>query len=80
MNGQKSGHGKLYFDNGKIKFEGEFKNDKKNGKGKKYYPDGKIKFEGTYLDDSKYNGILYRYENNREKKIIYLDGNEVYRK
>ena len=46
--------GKEYF-KGKIKFEGEYLNDKKNGKGKEYNAKGKLIFEGEYLN-GKRNG------------------------
>ena len=34
--------------NGRLKFEGEYLNDKKIGKVKEYYDDGKLEFEGEY--------------------------------
>ena len=40
----KNGNGKVkeYYDNGKIKFEGEYLNGKRNGKGKEYDEDNKL--------------------------------------
>lgn len=32
--------GKVYFPNGKLNYEGEFKNNAKDGKGKEYFEDG----------------------------------------
>ena len=40
MNGERNGKGKTFYDNGILKFEGEYLNDKKNGKGKEYYDNG----------------------------------------
>ena len=50
LNGKRSGKGKEYFENGKIKFEGAYLNGEKSGKGKEYYYDGKLIFEGEYLN------------------------------
>ena len=48
---EKNGKGKEYYDDGKLKFEGEYLNGKRNGKGKEYdYDYGKIEFEGEYLN------------------------------
>ena len=44
--------GKEYYENGKLKYEGEFKEGKKNGKGKEYDELGNLIFEGEYLDDN----------------------------
>ena len=52
---------------GKLKFEGEYINDKRNGKGKEYGKNGKIQFEGEYLNDKKWKGKGYDIEGN----IIY---------
>jgi len=48
-----NGEGKLYYENGKLKYEGEFKNSKKHGKGKEYDENGKLIFEGEYSEDNK---------------------------
>ena len=40
----KNGKGKEYYDDGKLKFEGEYFNGKK-WNGKEYNKDGKIEFE-----------------------------------
>ena len=40
---------KEYYDNGKLKFEGDYINGERNGKGKEYYDNGKLKFVGEYL-------------------------------
>jgi len=47
----KDGKGKIeeYYDNGKLKYEGEYLNGKPNGKGKGYYDNGKLRYEGECL-------------------------------
>ena len=62
-----NGKGKEYYDNGKLKFEGEYLNGEKNGKGKEYDDNGNLKFEGEYLNDLKWNGKGYDPYNN----IVY---------
>ena len=55
--------GKEYF-NGKLIFEGEYKNEKRNGKGKEYdYYTKKIIFDGEYIDNKR-NGIGKEYDKN----------------
>ena len=49
-----NGSGKLYDESGKLKFEGEFLNDKKDGQGIEYYSNGQIKELGSYKDDRHY--------------------------
>ena len=51
-----NGNCKLYFDNGKLKFEGEFIDGKKFGKGKEYDEEGQLIFDGEYFDDKMWNG------------------------
>ena len=34
---ERNGKGKEYYDNGKLKYEGEYLNGKRNGKGKEFY-------------------------------------------
>ena len=85
----KNGNGKVkeYYDNGKLKFEGEYLNGKRNGKGKEYNYDGKLIFEGEYLYGNKLKGKEYineklKYEgdyldnakwNEMEKDMIYME-------
>ena len=76
----KKGNGfiKEYYDNGKIKFEGEYLNGEINGKGKEYYlddyMDNVLKFEGEYLSGKKH-GRGKKYDNN--KQLIY-EGEYIY--
>ena len=45
------GYIKEYYEEGKLKFEGEYLNGERNGKGKEYNAyDGKLRFEGEYLN------------------------------
>ena len=41
---------KEYYDNGKLKFEGEYFDGKRNGIGKEYYDNGKLEYKGRYLN------------------------------
>ena len=47
---------KEYYDDGVLKFEGEYFNGERNGKGKKYDYEQEIKFEGIYKNGEKWNG------------------------
>ena len=50
---------KEYYDNSKLRFEGEYLNGKKNWKGKEYYAKGNLKFDGEYLYNYNIKGKLY---------------------
>ena len=63
-----NGYAKDYYDNGKLKFEGEYLNGKRNGKAKEFYHNGFLKFEGEYLND----------ERNGKAKEYYDNGNLIY--
>ena len=65
MNGEKSGKGKEYYDNGKLFFEGEYLYGFKL-KGKLYLKDH-LEYEGEYLYDKKWNGKGY----DKNGKITY---------
>jgi len=67
--------GKEYYDNGELKFEGEYLNGERNGKGKEYYENGKLKFKGEYLN-GKLNGKVKEYYYNGKLKFEgeYLNG------
>ena len=66
----KSGKGlvKEYYENGILKFEGEYSNGLKNGKGKEYTNKGKLKFEGEYLNGQR-NGKGKEYYLNEKLKF-----------
>ena len=67
----KNGNGKRkeYYENGKLKFEGEYIDGIRDGKGKEYYIDGELEFEGEYLNGKKWNGKGYNKNDNREFEI-----------
>ena len=76
------GNGKVkeYYDNDKLKFEGEYLNGKRNGKGKEYY-DGILIFEGEYLNDKEWIGNRYDWNGNILYKLndnINGNGKEYY--
>ena len=61
----KKGNGKIkeYYDNGDLKFEGEYLNGERNGKGKEYDDfTCKLIFEGEYLNGER-NGKAKEYRN-----------------
>ena len=62
-----NGEVKEYDDDGKLRFEGEYKNGIRNGKGIEYYSDGNKLFEGEYLNGLKWEGKGYGPFN----KIVY---------
>jgi len=61
----KDGIGKVkeYYDNGRLLFEGEYKNGLKNGKAKEYNISGRLEFDGEYLNGKK-NGKAKEYDFN----------------
>ena len=73
---------KEYYDNGKLRFEGEYFNGERNGKGTEYfYKAGyrrttRLKFSGDYLNGKRWNGKGKEFEYDR---LIYegeyLNGN-----
>ena len=67
--------GKEYFNNGKIKFEGEYKDDLGNGNGKEYFLNGKALFSGEYYEGRQRNGNRYDYKYGYEYFKL-KDGNE----
>ena len=62
LNGKRNGKGKEYNENGKLIFEGEFKNNYRS-KGKEFVY-GMLEFEGEYLFNKKWNGKGYDEEGN----------------
>ena len=51
--------------------EGEYSIGERHGKGKEYFKNNEIKFEGEYLYGTKWNGIMYNYDNKISFKIIF---------
>ena len=41
------------YDDGALRFEGEYLNGLRNGKGKEYYYNGKLEFEGEYSNGTR---------------------------
>lgn len=89
--GLDQGYWNFYFNNGIIKSEGAFLNDKKTGTWKYYYPNGVIKEEISYENgDEKNYGSYYSNGNPKvqllldqgkivgEKKVYYSNGNVAY--
>ena len=72
---KKNGKGKEYDFNGKIEFEGEYKNGERNGKGKEYNKYGKLEFEGEYLNGKRNGkGKEYNKYGKLEFEGEYLNG------
>ena len=76
-----NGNGKYkeFYDNGKLKFEGEYLNGKRHGKGKEYFKVGEWKsvdFEGEYLNGKRWNGKVKDYYDYDKLKFEgeYLNG------
>ena len=65
LNGKRNGKGKEYYNDGKLKFEGEYLYDQKR-KGKLYI-NNKLEYDGEYLYNKKWNGKGY----NENLNIIY---------
>jgi len=63
-----NGKGKEYYNDGKLKFEGEYLNGNRNGKGKEYDYHGKLEFEGEYLNEKR----------NGKGKEFDEDGNVIF--
>ena len=61
------GYLKEYFNDGQLKYEGNYLNGKRNGLGKEYYYDGNIKFEGQYKNGNRWKGCGY----NRNNEIAF---------
>ena len=61
-NGNQEGFRIEYFENGQLKFEGEYNlNYKKNGKGKEYDDSGRLLFKGEYKEGLEWDGKKYKY-------------------
>ena len=73
LNNKINGKVKKYYENGKLKFEGEYLYDHKKI-GKEYFDNGKIKFEGEYLYDRFWDGTIYDYNGNILYKLTQGKG------
>lgn len=56
----------LFYDNGQLQYEGEFKKDKPFGKWKYYFEDGTLFAEGTFNDSQSYKNWKF-YKKNKER-------------
>ena len=67
----KNGKGIEFFhhSDGRIKYEGYFKNNEANGAGKEYYKNGNVSFEGRYRN-GEYYGKGKQY--GRDKKLLFI--------
>lgn len=63
--GEKTGSWVKYFDNGKIKYGGQFNNDKPIGKFTYYYKNGSVKAVSIFSDDGKIAHNISYYENGK---------------
>ena len=63
--------GKIYYDNGKIKFDGNYLNGK-IWKGKNYNNEGKLIFDGEFVNGQRLKGKEIEY--NINGKMIYDGG------
>ena len=53
----RNGKIKEFFENGKLKFIGEYLNGKRNGKGKEYSDNGNSIFKGEYLNGKRWKRL-----------------------
>ena len=65
--GRWTGKGKEFYENGNLKYKGEYFQAKKNGIGKEYNEDGQLIYEGGFQNGEKHGkGKIYNIENNEE--------------
>ncbi len=79
--GKRNGPFKMYYDDGTLKAERNFKNDTLHGVYKEYYDNGTLKVEGFYKDD-KMEGVVKRYNRDGSLKAeeTYQDNLLINRK
>ena len=68
------GKTKIYNEDLKLIFEGEYSHHEKNGKGKEYDREGNLIFEGEYFNGRRWNGWGYK-NLGREKSYQLIKGN-----
>jgi len=67
-----------YYDNGQIKYEGNYKDDKVDGKWTWWYENGQKELESNYKDGKRDGKWTWWYENGqKECEGEYEDGHEV---
>ena len=67
MNNEPKGKGIIYYNNGKIKYEGNFINGKKEGNGKYYWEDGQH-YIGQFNNGLRHGKGIEYYKNGKIKK------------
>ena len=74
--GKRQSSWKLFYDNGRVKAEGSYKNDIKIGKWKYYYDNGTLEQEGAYDKIGSYTGIWNWYYKNGKLRVKeeYFEG------
>lgn len=60
--GRKQGAWRVFYDNGKVKFEGYFKDNKPIGTFKRYYDDGALFAVQTFFDNSEFSVVKMYYQ------------------
>ena len=50
-----SGYGKEFYENGKVRYEGEWTNGEWNGNGKQFDEDGKLVYDGEWKNGNEWN-------------------------
>ena len=65
-----NGYVKEYYDNDKLKYEGEYINGYLIGKGKNYYENGNLKTEGDYILKNKMNMKGYKENGDIDFEVI----------
>lgn len=61
------GEKKLYYSDGRIKYEGGIKDNKENGKGKRYLSDGSLIYDGEWKDGKREGKGVEYYDNGKKK-------------
>lgn len=74
--GSKEGHWKEFYPDGKIRSEGEYKDNKPVGEWKYFYPDGKLEQSGKYTNSGKLTGTWRWYYDNGQLRLeeVYSAG------
>ena len=81
---------KLYYDNGSLKYEGTYLNDKRHGYGILYYPSKKILFKGNFVNgiregygecyfENGFNMFKGEFKNNLPNGMIYFPAGDKYK-
>lgn len=68
VNGMPEGHGRKFYQSGKVLYEGDWKQGKKHGQGIMYYDNGGMRYQGEWADDRPAGHGTSYYENG---KMLY---------